>query len=69
MPSLGEVSREQFLAQCSAYADSVEQDMATVAAQLDSGLLTQAEHDQIMVRLADDYEEIAAVIERNRAQP
>lgn len=67
---MGEVSREEFLAQCNAYADSVEHDMAAVAAALDSGLLTQAEHDDIMHRLADDFEEISAVIERNRrAEP
>lgn len=66
---MGEVSRAEFLAQCHAYAASIEQDMATVAAQCDSGLITESEYGHIMVRLQQDLEEISAVIERNRSQP
>lgn len=56
------MSRSEFIGHMHAYADSVEQDMARVAAQLEEGFLTEGEAEGIMARLRAEHETVTEMI-------
>ena len=45
-----------------AYADSIEQDMALIAAQRDDGLLTEDEAEGVLARLGVEHEQVTELI-------
>ena len=59
---MSDMSRVEFIGHMHAYADSIEQDMARVTAQLEEGFLTEGEAEGILARLTHEHEVVSEMI-------
>ena len=59
---MSEMSRIEFIGHMHAYADSVEQDMARIAALHEDGTLTESEAEEILARLTQEHATMVELI-------